>query len=121
MALSPDVVGWASTLVLMATLGWQVWVQWRERSTQGLSNGLFIGQIAASVGFIAYSAMVGNTVFIVTNSLLAAVALVGQFVVRRNLKLEKRRDDSSESSDEAMGTRRHQSRPAPILMAPADL
>lgn len=36
-----DWLGWAASAVLLATLGRQVYVQWRERSTQGLSSWLW--------------------------------------------------------------------------------
>jgi hypothetical protein len=39
--------------------------------------------MAASVGFIVYSAMLDNWVFIVTNSLILLTAVVGQVVMWR--------------------------------------
>jgi len=81
-------IGWGSALVLTATLGWQVWIQWRNRSTEGVSRGLFAGQILASIGFVAYSVLVDNVVFVVTNSLILGVAVLGQCVVSRNRRLE---------------------------------
>jgi MtN3 and saliva related transmembrane protein len=43
-------------MILLLTLSRQAWLQWRERRTQGVSRGLFAGQIAASTGFVVYSA-----------------------------------------------------------------
>lgn len=83
-----DWLGWAASFVLLATLGRQVQVQWRERSTQGLSGWLFAGQVAASTGFVAYSLLVGDTVFVVTNLALLATAVAGQLIHRRNRRLE---------------------------------
>lgn len=85
-----DLVGWSASLVLFLTLGRQVYVQWRERSTQGVSHWLFIGQITASTGFVAYSILVDNPVFIATNAFILAVALLGQYVYRVNARREER-------------------------------
>jgi hypothetical protein len=41
---------------------------------------LFVGQIAASGGFLAYSVLIGNSVFIVTNSLILVTSIVGQTI-----------------------------------------
>lgn len=67
-------------MILLATLAGQVWQQWRSDSVRGVSPWLFLGQISASVGFVIYSTLIGNTVFIVTNSLILATALVGQAI-----------------------------------------
>lgn len=84
-----DWLGWAASAVLLMTLGRQVYVQWRERSTQGLSSWLFVGQVTASVGFTVYSWLVGNWVFVFTNIALLVTAITGQFIYRRNRRLEK--------------------------------
>ncbi len=83
-----DWLGWGASAVLLATLGRQVWVQWRERSTEGLSSWLFVGQLVASSGFALYSWLIGNWVFVVTNIMLLATALLGQWIFRRNRRLE---------------------------------
>jgi uncharacterized protein with PQ loop repeat len=72
-----DLVGWLSSLVLLATISAQIGKQWSERSGKGVSTWLFIGQTAASAGFTAYSALVKNWVFTVTNALMFASAIVG--------------------------------------------
>lgn len=84
-----DWLGWAASFMLLATLGHQIRVQWRERSTEGVSGLLFTGQILASIGFTAYSWLLDNWVFVVTNSAILLTALVGQWVYRRNVRLEK--------------------------------
>jgi MtN3 and saliva related transmembrane protein len=48
---SIDWIGWLASIILLATIGRQVYTQWRTRSTAGVSKWLFIGQVAASVGF----------------------------------------------------------------------
>jgi hypothetical protein len=79
----PDLVGWIASAILLATLARQTWRQWREPDPRGVSRWLFLGQIAASVGFVAYSWMLGNWVFIVTNTLILLTAIVGQLALSR--------------------------------------
>ena len=76
--MSPDIVGWMASAILLATLVRQIAAQMRDPEARGVSRWLFIGQSAASIGFIVYSAMLDNLVFIVTNSCILATALVGQ-------------------------------------------
>ena len=82
--MATDMVGWAAALILLLTIGSQVYQQWKSRSTKGVSPWLFAGQVAASVGFTVYSVLVGNTVFVVTNALILLSAIVGQFLYWRN-------------------------------------
>lgn len=91
MTLMPDLVGWAASAILVATLARQTWRQWRDPDPRGVSHWLFIGQIAASAGFVAYSWLVGNWVFIVTNSVILATAIVGQCVDLRARRREAAR------------------------------
>ena len=88
--MKPDLVGWLATAVLVATVGRQTWVQWTSGKTAGVSKWLFVGQIAASTGFVAYSVLLGNWVFVVSNAFLLVIAIVGQvFYVRNRRKEEK--------------------------------
>jgi uncharacterized protein with PQ loop repeat len=79
-----DLLGWASSLILLSTLLSQIYKQWKARSRKGVSKWLFIGQLATSIGFTIYSVLKGDTVFIVTNSLLALSAVVGIFIYFRS-------------------------------------
>jgi MtN3 and saliva related transmembrane protein len=72
-----DAIGWASSLVLLATIATQIHKQWRARSSEGVSKWLFVGQSAASLGFIVYSWLVHNWVFVVTNALLLVAGVAG--------------------------------------------
>jgi len=83
--MNPDLVGWAASAILLATLSRQILTQWQDKDAKGVSRWLFAGQIAASTGFIIYSAMLDNWVFIVTNTLILLTAVIGQvgLVVRR--------------------------------------
>ena len=63
--------------MLLATLIRQVHKQWVEGTGDGISKWLFVGQLAASTGFVVYSIGTGNIVFIVTNSFLALNSIFG--------------------------------------------
>jgi MtN3 and saliva related transmembrane protein len=79
-----DMIGWVSAAILVMTISRQVYTQWRTRSVDGVSNWLFIGQLTASAGFIAYSAMVDNWVFVFANFFIFLTAVAGQCVYLRN-------------------------------------
>ena len=76
--MGADLVGWSSAALLLASLIRQVYVQWHSDSVAGLSKWLFRGQIAASIGFVIYSYLVENWVFVVTNFAIGLIAVVGQ-------------------------------------------
>lgn len=84
--MAPEAIGWAASAILIATLSRQTWSQWKDADPRGVSKWLFIGQIAASCGFIAYSWLAHNMVFIVTNTLILVTAIVGQCVFLRARK-----------------------------------
>ena len=79
-----DLIGWASSLVLLATLVQQVRKQWKSGKSEGVSSWLFVGQLAASIGFTVYSVLLGNWVFAATNAILVINAMVGQLILIRN-------------------------------------
>ena len=81
-----EVVGWVSSFVLLLTLVKQVHKQWEDKNSEGLSKWLFIGQLAASVGFIVYSYSVGNWVFVFTNGLLTINNIAGIYLYFRYLR-----------------------------------
>ena len=85
-----EVIGWVSSLILIITLGKQVYKQWKEGKSEGVSKWLFVGQIAASIGFAVYSFLLWNPVFIFTNSLLVINGIVGLII---NIYL-KRKEES---------------------------
>jgi MtN3 and saliva related transmembrane protein len=90
-----DWIGWAASATLLATLVWQVRKEWRAKDLGGVSSLLFIGQMAASAGFIVYSVAVHNWVFVVSNVLIATTALVGQILFLIKRKRFERRPHSS--------------------------
>ena len=84
--MSPDIIGWTASAILVLTLSRQIYTQAHDDTARGVSRWLFIGQILASVGFIAYSWLVHNWVFITTNSIILVTAIVGQIVVSRKIR-----------------------------------
>ena len=75
-----EIVGWTSSLILLATLVKQVYKQWKEGTGEGVSKWLFVGQLAASIGFTTYSYLVGNWVFTITNGLLTLNNIAGIYM-----------------------------------------
>ena len=72
-----EIIGWASSLILLATLIKQVYKQWKDGTSEGISKWLFVGQLAASIGFTTYSYLVESWVFMVTNAILTINNVIG--------------------------------------------
>ena len=72
-----EIIGWVSSIILLLTISKQIYKQWKEESSTGVSKWLFIGQIAASLGFMIYSWLVKNRVFVITNFLMLLSSFVG--------------------------------------------
>ncbi|GAC1352267.1 MAG: hypothetical protein NVSMB1_13450 [Polyangiales bacterium] len=77
-------IGWASSFILLLTIGTQVGKQWKEHTVKGVSRWLYVGQIAASIGFTAYSWLLHNWIFVVTNALMLCSAVIGIVIYVRN-------------------------------------
>jgi uncharacterized protein with PQ loop repeat len=86
----PDVIGWASSVILLATISTQIYKQWHDHTSQGVSKWLFVGQTAASLGFTIYSYQVGNWVFVVTNGLMLLAGITGYWITRRHQQRARR-------------------------------
>lgn len=89
-----EIIGWVSSLILIATIAKQVYKQWKSGKSEGVSKFLFIGQIAASAGFAVYSYLVGNWVFIVTNSIMVLNGVAGLAI---NIYLRKREEAAGQA------------------------
>ncbi|HEX8131565.1 MAG TPA: hypothetical protein VF527_20890 [Pyrinomonadaceae bacterium] len=96
-----EAIGWISSFILVLTIGKQVFKQWKEGSSENVSKWLFIGQLAASVGFTIYSWLVGNWVFVVTNAVMVANALAGLFIVLYHRRRERREQGTKPSGESA--------------------
>jgi uncharacterized protein with PQ loop repeat len=82
--MATELIGWVAAAILVATIVRQVYSQWRDGTSEGVSKWLFIGQLLASTGFVVYSWLLRNWIFVVTNGLILVAALVGQFIYLRN-------------------------------------
>ena len=91
--MGTDIIGWLSTTILVFTVGRQAYTQWKEGSTGGMSRWLFIGQFAASTGFVIYSYLLDNIVFVVSNVFLLVIAVIGQGLYLHNKKREEGEQD----------------------------
>jgi MtN3 and saliva related transmembrane protein len=83
-----EVIGWLSSLILLVTVGKQIYKQWKTHTSEGVSKWLFLGQISASIGFTIYSALLHNWIFIVTNSLMLVSAFVGVAITLHHQRRE---------------------------------
>ena len=81
---SADLIGWASSAVLLVTIMRQVYTQWKTKSTAGVSHWLFVGQVTASIGYVIYSYLLGNWVFLTSNIALLLTAILGQCLFLHN-------------------------------------
>ncbi|MDF3069609.1 MAG: hypothetical protein K0R38_5210 [Polyangiaceae bacterium] len=97
-----EALGWVSSVVLLATIMQQIVKQWQARSSKGVSRWLFVGQTAASAGFTAYSALLHNWVFTITNAALLVSAIVG-WVITAHFR-RRAAGGASSKRDSASGT-----------------
>lgn len=86
-----EILGWISSSILVVTLFVQVRKQWHDDTSKGVSAWLFVGQLAASSGFLIYSVMIENWVFTVTNALTSIAAILGLWIVRMHGRTQRRR------------------------------
>lgn len=80
---SNDLLGWAASLILIATIVTQVRKQIRERTSQGVSIYLFAGQIVSSLGLIVYSYNLENWVFTFMNAVLLVANVTGFYFTQK--------------------------------------
>lgn len=85
-----EIIGWTSSVVLIATIAKQVHKQWHDRTSVGVSTWLFVGQLAASVGFTIYSLLLRNWVFAVTNGIMVLNGLLGYAITIRHKRGKSR-------------------------------
>ena len=93
-----EAVGWLSSVILLVTIGKQVHKQWHDESSEGVSKWLFIGQMAASLGFTVYSWLVRNWVFVVTNALMVLNGLVGLVITMRHRRHRAAKNETAAKS-----------------------
>ncbi len=95
-----EILGWISSAILVLTISKQVHRQWKAGTSKGVSSWLFVGQCAASVGFLTYSVLIDNWVFVVTNGMMAIAAVVGFSIVM----IHRRREQTAEPGEASGNT-----------------
>jgi uncharacterized protein with PQ loop repeat len=90
-----QIIGFTSSFILLLTIGKQVYKQWSEGTSEGVSKFLFLGQITASVGFLIYSIMKNDMVFIVTNALMVVNSLVGIAILFHHRRRERKSEETA--------------------------
>jgi hypothetical protein len=65
-------------------MGRQLWKQWEEHTSKGVSKWLYLGQLAAEAGFVVYSVLLRSWVFVFTNAALLALNVLGLLLVFRH-------------------------------------
>lgn len=76
--MSIELIGWANSAILLATLMRQVYTQSKSQSIAGVSKWLFIGQLAASTGDTIYRVLHNNWVFLSSNIAILCTAVLGR-------------------------------------------
>jgi uncharacterized protein with PQ loop repeat len=82
--MRPEIIGWTSSVILLVTLAAQTRKLYKARSNQGVSTWLYVGELAAAIGFTVYSTLLHNAVFITTNALGVLTSLFGLAFFIRN-------------------------------------
>jgi uncharacterized protein with PQ loop repeat len=79
--LSIQAIGWISSLILVPSLGYQTYQQWKEGSSEGVSVMLYLGSFLSNVGFAMYSWFQRDWVFIVSNAVLSVNSAIGLWIL----------------------------------------
>lgn len=85
-----DWIGWISSFLLIGTMAKQISKQWKEHSAKGVSKWLYLGQFGAEIGFVVYSVLVRNWVFVFTNATLLFMNIFGLVLLLRQRRRERR-------------------------------
>ena len=84
--MNPEVIGWASALVLLIATLKELQQQWRSRSHAGIWPWFFVCQLSAAAGFTVYSALIGSWVFFAANGMLMFANAAAHVIYRRNAR-----------------------------------
>lgn len=76
-----EALGWISSLIIIVTMGKQIYKQWQEGASRGVSKWLYIGRLTAAAGFLIYSILIWNTVFLVVNAVMVLNGALGLGIV----------------------------------------
>ena len=79
-----QLIGWAAVTALFFTMAGQAWKQWKDDVKRGIGKYFFVGQVAASALFLAYSVLQGDLVFVVGNALVLTASIAGGLILWYN-------------------------------------
>jgi len=85
-----QLLGWSASAILLLTIGAQIYRQWKSGTSKGVSKWLFLGQIAASIGFLAYSILLRDVVYITSNILMLLSSFVGLGILLHHRRRERK-------------------------------
>jgi len=86
-----ELLGWASSFILLLTSIRQVHTQWRTEAVAGVSKWLFVGQISASTGYTIYSFLLHDWVYVSSNIAILITAFIGAGIYLRNRRVVRRK------------------------------
>lgn len=95
-------VGWGAAALLLVTTLKEVQQQWRADSNEGVWPWMFAGYFLASTGFTVYSALGGQTLFLVVNAMLMATNALGQALYWRNALRARRQEHALPHQDTSL-------------------
>ena len=76
--------GWASSIILLVTLVRQVYTQWRTHQRLGYPSGSLSASAPHRSGYIVYSFLLHNWVYVSSNIAILITAIVGEGLYLRN-------------------------------------
>ncbi len=88
--MTTELIGWSASLVLLATISRQTFLQYRHGRNAPVSRWLFVGQILGSLGFLVYAWLLRNWVFVATNAMLLIAAVIGEWITLRQDRQDAR-------------------------------
>ncbi|MFL5812958.1 MAG: hypothetical protein ACJ763_05225 [Bdellovibrionia bacterium] len=89
--MNSEWLGWLSSFILCLTIEKQLHTQYKQGTSQGVSKWLYLGQFIAEIGFIIYSLIVRNWVFVFTNTVLLIENVAGVLLIRYHRKRAAKR------------------------------
>ena len=84
-----QVIGWISVTFLVTTIGSQVFKQWKDGTSEGVSYWLFAGEMISNALLLTYSSLVKNYVFMTANAALLLTSMFGLYLKWQHSKDKK--------------------------------
>ncbi len=75
--MTAQLLGWTSSAIIVLGVFAQVYRQWKEGRSHGVSRWLHVAEIAANIGFATYGFLRRDPVVIGTSAMLAIASTIG--------------------------------------------